>query len=340
MRRAFFIVLGGFLMAVGLFAGTIWLISADARQQIDELATANTDSTQWFLAQAEVELLAAQVAIYDAQRAAPDVQPDPLAEMRLRFDIFYSRVSTLTTSASFAPLRETPSGRGALNEMEDYLSWAALAMDGPDTELIESLPDLLAATSALRPALRRISLEGVRVFADRSDEQRQELAKAMSNLAVVVVLLFSALMLAVIALAIMFRTSRAHAIRTANTRNRLHTVIGTSIDAIIVADEDGRILDFNAAACRIYGYEASEAVGSHIMDIMVPPDKREQTQDLLRAMRQKRRAPIRIELMQSSALRRSGEVFPIEVSISSVRNREGTVMVAFVRDISERLAEQ
>ncbi|MFN4102491.1 MAG: histidine kinase dimerization/phospho-acceptor domain-containing protein, partial [Pararhodobacter sp.] len=100
------------------------------------------------------------------------------------------------------------------------------------------------------------------------------------------------------------------------------------------------MLDFNAAACRIYGYEASEAVGSHIMDIMVPPDKREQTQDLLRAMRQKRRAPIRIELMQSSALRRSGEVFPIEVSISSVRNREGTVMVAFVRDISERLAEQ
>ena len=65
-------------------------------------------------------------------------------------------------------------------------------------------------------------------------------------------------------------------------RERLFSaVVESSNDAIITKTLDGTITAWNPAAERLFGYTAAEAVGQHI-DIIVPPDRREEVNDILR----------------------------------------------------------
>ncbi|MFN3276078.1 MAG: ATP-binding protein [Paracoccus sp. (in: a-proteobacteria)] len=333
-------MLAGFFLAVILCAVVIWQISGDARRQIDELATANTDSVQWSLAQAEVEILAMQSEMASAAMSVPDERPDNLAGLRQRYDVFYSRVRTLAEAEVYVDLRATPVGLEAISSAQHYLRWTAPLIDGPDEALVAALPELVAATGTLRSVLRQGSLEGVRVFAAKSDERRRQLAQGLSDLGTIAALLFFGLVLAVVALAILSRISAGQAERNAATRSRLEAVISTSIDAIVVAGPDGRVRDFNEAASRMYGYSADEAIGSDIFDLIVPHDKRHRMGQLLRRVQERPYMPVRIEVIQSSARRRSGELFPIEFSISGAESPEGPVIVAFMRDISRRVAEK
>lgn len=59
---------GSVLFALIVLASVtvIWVLSADARREIDALATANSDSSQWSLAQAEVEFLSLENAVLAA----------------------------------------------------------------------------------------------------------------------------------------------------------------------------------------------------------------------------------------------------------------------------------
>ncbi|MGZ3217147.1 hybrid sensor histidine kinase/response regulator [Paracoccus sp. T5] len=340
MRCRFYIVLGGFFLSVSILALTIWLISADARTKIDELATANTDSARWSLAQGEVETMAMMSFIYRASLATPEDRPAELVKLRQRFDVLFARLTMMRTSEVFERVRADPEAAASLAKAYDFLDRAMVWIDGPDDRLVAALPRFLAAAEEMRAIMRKVSLSGVRVFAGKLDRQRVELADALSDLALIVLILFAALLAVVMALAILFRNSSRQAASTEATRNRLQAVIGTSIDAILVAGANGRILDFNEAACRMYGYSADEAIGAKLTDLVVPEGHRRKVQALLHRMRRNPRTRVRIDPLEATARRRSGEVFPVEVAISSAASHYGPVLVAFVRDISRRAGEQ
>ena len=64
-------------------------------------------------------------------------------------------------------------------------------------------------------------------------------------------------------------------------RERLfNAVVESSNDAIITKTLDGTITGWNPAAARLFGFTAAEAVGNRI-DIIVPPDRRAETQEIL-----------------------------------------------------------
>ena len=115
-------------VSIAVCGFVVWVVSADARRQIDQLATANSDSIQWSLAQSEVELLALLVAVGDA-RARPG-DPAMLAEVRTRFDILYSRMRTLTTGRVFQTLRQDDPARRRLDQTEAALDAIVPLIDG------------------------------------------------------------------------------------------------------------------------------------------------------------------------------------------------------------------
>jgi hypothetical protein len=129
----------------------------DVRREIDALATANSDSTQWSLAQADVEMLALKWAIWAAQI---DGQGS-LADVRTRFDVFYSRIQTISTSPLFAGLREDPEVVAALGRINDFLSESVPVIDGGDAELAAALPDLAIRAEEIREDARYVTLHGV-----------------------------------------------------------------------------------------------------------------------------------------------------------------------------------
>lgn len=324
-------------MAVVIVSATaIWLLSADARREVDALAVANADSTQWSLAQSEVEFL----SFANAARAVVAGQATP-DEARERFDVLYSRVQTLKAAPAFAEIRSRPTGAEALNSIEGFLSNAIPVIDADDAAFRAQLPSLIEAFPAVQSNLRSISLSGIAVFSQRSVEQRAAVSGALTDLAVISFALLALLLAVVGGLLIINRASQRQTSEIALTQSRLQAIISTSLDAILVAGKDGRILGFNGAAEGIFGYSREEAVGADMADLIIPDHMRDaHNAGMARYRETGEKRVVGSGLLKLEAKRKDGTVFPVELSINSTESEEGEIFVSYLRDISQRVANE
>ena len=72
---------------------------------------------------------------------------------------------------------------------------------------------------------------------------------------------------------------------------RRATIIEGSEDAIIGATPDGEITEWNAGAERLFGYQADEALGRRIEDLLLPEDRRAEDRRFLATIASGRRVP-------------------------------------------------
>ncbi|MEM9457934.1 MAG: PAS domain S-box protein [Myxococcota bacterium] len=116
---------------------------------------------------------------------------------------------------------------------------------------------------------------------------------------------------------------------------RFSSVIASTQDAFIFIDHRARVLAFNAAAERIFGYSASEVVGQKVDMLMPEPYRQEHDGYIERYERTgEARAIGRIRTVQGQ--RSCGEIFPIELSVTKVGVDDEARYAAFIRDISEK----
>jgi two-component system sensor kinase FixL len=144
-------------------------------------------------------------------------------------------------------------------------------------------------------------------------------------------------------LAVGIDVSEAKAVQTLLERQqaRFASVLAGTQDAFIFIDHRARILAFNAAAERIFGWSAAEVVGQKVNVLMPDPYRTEHDGYIAHYERTgEARAIGRIRVVQGQ--RRSGEVFPIELSVTKVGVEDDARYAAFIRDISEtvRLRER
>ena len=113
----------------------------------------------------------------------------------------------------------------------------------------------------------------------------------------------------------------------------LAAIVESSDDAIIGKSLDGTISSWNAAAERLYGYAADEAVGRHV-SIIVPPERRDELSDLLARIR--RGEPIQHH--RAERVRKDGTIILVSLSVSPVCDANGKVVGAamIARDITEQ----
>lgn len=335
-RTKWFGPLLAFLLFVASAVG-IYYLSADARREINALATANADSSQWALAQSEVELLA---LLSEARRTEPDTVAH-LRSIRRRFDVFYSRIATMRESAILATLREDPAARDYLDEAQSTLDAIVPTIDGPDGELQTALPDLILQVEAIRPLVRNLSLAGIEHFSRISDTQRARVSSALVRLGILTFLLVAALSAVVIALVKANRSATRYGLERSIAQRRAATVVSTSLDAIIVVDVQGRVIEFNTAAEDIFGYSRDEIINQHMSDKIIP-DKYHAAHESGMKRYIKTRDPhvVGKGRVQLEAKHKSGRIFPVELSISSADGPDGEIFVSYLRDVSKEVAKQ
>ncbi|MGH9345126.1 MAG: PAS domain S-box protein [Terriglobia bacterium] len=93
-------------------------------------------------------------------------------------------------------------------------------------------------------------------------------------------------------------------------------LLDCALDCIVMADHTGRILEFNRAAEKTFGYRREEIVGKNLADTIVPPAHREaHRQGMARylATGESRVIDQRIEI---TAMRATGDEFPVELTIA------------------------
>ena len=116
---------------------------------------------------------------------------------------------------------------------------------------------------------------------------------------------------------------------------RWQSVLDTAQDAIISIDPHGRITLFNRAAEKIFGYRADEVLQQNVAMLM-PSPYREQHDQFLRNYQATGEAKAIGRIRHVEARRKSGETFPIELSVSEARVGDTVLYSAIIRDVSER----
>jgi two-component system CheB/CheR fusion protein len=117
-----------------------------------------------------------------------------------------------------------------------------------------------------------------------------------------------------------------------HSEERIRAVVDAAMDAIITIDDEGAIETFNAAAERMFGYSAAEAIGRNVEMLMPSPD-RERHGSYLNRYRQTGERRVIGAVRKLTAKRRDGSTFPIELSVSEVKHLN--VFTGIVRDISD-----
>jgi len=114
---------------------------------------------------------------------------------------------------------------------------------------------------------------------------------------------------------------------------RLAAIIESSDDAIISKDLNGIITSWNKGAEDLFGYTAQEAIGRSIT-MVIPPERLSEEDMVLGRIRQGER----VEHFETIRRRKDGTLVPISLTVSPIRDGEGTVVGAskIARNIADR----
>src|SRR2546428_4847756 len=116
---------------------------------------------------------------------------------------------------------------------------------------------------------------------------------------------------------------------------RRAAILDTALDSVIAMDHQGRIVDFNPAAERTFGYRRDEVIGKTLAETIVPPSLRESHRRGLAKYLETGEGPVLGRRIELTSLRKDGSEFPVELAITRIAGEPPT-FVGFVRDISAR----
>ncbi|ALU90908.1 diguanylate-cyclase GGDEF domain containing protein [Herbaspirillum rubrisubalbicans M1] len=150
------------------------------------------------------------------------------------------------------------------------------------------------------------------------------------------------------------RTSRLHETATAlqqaldqqqdnqlqleETAAELRAILENAQDAFIAADEHGRVVEWNRQAELLLGWPRDQAMGRDMAELIIPPDLRAaHNRGMAQFLKDGTSVVInnRIELQ---ALHHDGHELPVEITVGHVKRQSGHLFIAFLHDITERLA--
>jgi len=118
---------------------------------------------------------------------------------------------------------------------------------------------------------------------------------------------------------------------------QLAGIIESAMDAVITIDNEHRVTLFNNAAEQMFGYRSDEITGQGI-DMLVPERFRPMHSQYIDQFRKAGVTTRRMgALGQVTAVRRSGEEFPVEASISQLSVDTAHFYTVILRDITERV---
>jgi PAS domain S-box-containing protein len=109
-----------------------------------------------------------------------------------------------------------------------------------------------------------------------------------------------------------------------------------ALDCVITIDHEGRVVEFNPAAVRTFGYTAAEAVGREMAGLIVPPALRESHREALRRQVKTGESRILGKRLELTGMRADGSEFPVELAIQRIAGEDPPLFTGFVRDITDR----
>ena len=127
--------------------------------------------------------------------------------------------------------------------------------------------------------------------------------------------------------------AKAQALRTSEEHFR--AITETASEAIISTDQSWTMVSWNAAATLMFGYDAPEALGTSLLQLLPARCQAALTEWLAQgdAPGQPRHLQTPIELL---GIRKDGSEFPLDISLSTWTTAQGTYVTGMIRDLTAR----
>jgi len=115
----------------------------------------------------------------------------------------------------------------------------------------------------------------------------------------------------------------------------LQSIIAASLDAIVCADEQGRIVLWNRAAEAMFGYSETEALGQPLTMLLREEDRAAHNEGFHHFLETGEKV-LTGRLIEMQGLRKDGSAFAKEMSLSAEKVDGRWIFITIMRDISER----
>lgn len=117
---------------------------------------------------------------------------------------------------------------------------------------------------------------------------------------------------------------------------KIRAMSDASHDAMIMINSKGIVMFWNTAAEKMFEYTNEEVINKNMHALFVPEELRKPAHAGLKQFAKSGKGAVIGSLIEQNALKRSGELFPVEIAISSFQLENEWYAVGFVRDITDR----
>jgi len=114
---------------------------------------------------------------------------------------------------------------------------------------------------------------------------------------------------------------------------RVSAYFEAALDCVIMVDASGRVVEFNPAAERTFGYTRDEALGRTLAELIVPPSLRERHATAFARFIETGHGSMLGRRAELTGMRADGSEFPVELALSQVE-AEPVLICGALRDIS------
>jgi PAS domain S-box-containing protein len=113
-------------------------------------------------------------------------------------------------------------------------------------------------------------------------------------------------------------------------------ILESALDGIICIDHEGRIIEFNPAAERTFGYRREDVLGRELAEVLIPPSMREEHRRGLERYLSTSEGPILDRRIEMPAVRGDGTHISVEFAVTRINTDGLPIFTAHLRDITAR----
>ena len=120
------------------------------------------------------------------------------------------------------------------------------------------------------------------------------------------------------------------------SESRLRAMLEAALDGVVSMDASGRVIGWNHAAERAFGYREDEVMGREMAELIVPPALRAAHRSGLARFLETEHPVILDRRLELTGMHKNGTEFPVELTITRIVLPGAPTFTGYLRDISDR----